>query len=78
MYKLFVNSIELVVDLKKEEIEKNLKAADNLDSFDIEDLDDVDERKSVVLMFSEPVDMKYVAQSVKDIIGEETHKIIEE
>ncbi|GAF73230.1 unnamed protein product [marine sediment metagenome] len=68
---MFVSGVELIVDKKKADLEASLKAAQNLDTFDIEDLDGNDIRKSVLVAFSELVDLRFLDEILKDVIGEE-------
>ena len=65
---MFVTTVEFVVDIAKKELEDKLKAADNVDEFDIEDLDKNDRRKNILIRFSNPVDMKYLWSEIAETI----------
>ena len=72
-----VLSLEIIVDEKHAELGKKLKDADNIDSFEVEDLDKQDGRKSVVIFIKEPVNINYVNQFLTSILGEHKAKIVE-
>ncbi|MCK5299860.1 MAG: hypothetical protein KAJ54_01810 [Candidatus Aenigmarchaeota archaeon] len=65
---MFVTTVEFVVDIAKKELEDKLKAADNVDEFDIEDLDKNDRRKNILIRFNNPVDMKYLWSEIAETI----------
>ena len=65
---MFVTTVEFVVDIAKKELEDKLKAADNVDEFDIEELDKNDRRKNILVRFNNPVDMKYLWSEIAETI----------
>ncbi len=66
---MFVTTIEFVVDEGKKELEGMLKAAENVEEFDIADLDKVDKRKNVLISFRNPVAMAFVRDEIVNNIG---------
>ncbi|MCK5594101.1 MAG: hypothetical protein KAI18_02555 [Candidatus Aenigmarchaeota archaeon] len=72
-----VLSLEIIVDDKKKVLEGKLKGAENIDSFEIEDLDKIDARKSVVIFLKEPVNINYINQLLVSVLGEHKAKVID-
>ena len=72
-----VLSLEIIVDDKKKVLEEKLKGAENIDSFEIEDLDKIDARKSVVIFLKEPVNINYINQLLVSVLGEHKAKVID-
>ena len=64
-----VTSISILIDEKRTVLEKKLKHGD-IDDFDIEDLDKVDGRKDVMIIFKDAVDARYLYKKLFDILGE--------
>ncbi|NOQ56173.1 MAG: hypothetical protein GQ477_05210 [Nanohaloarchaea archaeon] len=72
-----VLSLEIIVDDKKKVLEEKLKGAENIDSFEIEDLDKIDARKSIVIFLKEPVNINYINQLLVSVLGEHKTKVID-
>ncbi|MCK4928080.1 MAG: hypothetical protein KAS11_06395 [Candidatus Aenigmarchaeota archaeon] len=72
-----VLSLEIIIDDKHASLDALLKKAENIDSFEIEDLDKTDERKSVVLFFKEPININYINSFLISVLGEHKAKVIE-
>ncbi|MCK5043070.1 MAG: hypothetical protein KAJ20_03100 [Candidatus Aenigmarchaeota archaeon] len=72
-----VLSLEIIIDDKRTSLDALLKKAENIDSFEIEDLDKTDERKSVVLFFKEPININYINSFLISVLGEHKAKVIE-
>ena len=65
-----VTAISIIVDKKRDELEKNLRESEQIEEFEIEDLDKNDVRKDAFIAFSSPVNLKYVNNILSDIIGD--------
>lgn len=63
-----INSIGLLVRAKRSELESKLKNNGEIDDFDIQDLDKIDEMKDVMISFTNPVDLKYASDSIQDLL----------
>ncbi|MCK4808126.1 MAG: hypothetical protein KAS90_00740 [Candidatus Aenigmarchaeota archaeon] len=72
-----VLSLEIIIDDKRASLDALLKKAENIDSFEIEDLDKTDERKSVVIFFKEPININYINSFLISVLGEHKAKVIE-
>ncbi|MCK5234663.1 MAG: hypothetical protein KAI51_00055 [Candidatus Aenigmarchaeota archaeon] len=72
-----VLSLEIIIDEKHSALDAALKKAENIDSFEIEDLDKTDARKSVVLFFKEPININYINSFLISVLGEHKAKVIE-
>ena len=72
-----VLSLEIIIDEKQSALDAALKKAENIDSFEIEDLDKTDARKSVVLFFKEPININYINSFLISVLGEHKAKVIE-
>ena len=72
-----VLSLEIIVDDKKKVLEEKLKGAENIDSFEIENLDKIDARKSIVIFLKEPVNINYINQLLVSVLGEHKTKVID-
>ena len=72
-----VLSLEIIIDDKRASLDALLKKAENIDSFEIEDLDKADERKSVVIFFKEPININYINSFLISVLGEHKAKVIE-
>ena len=70
-------SLEIVINDKLKVLEAKLKVADNIESFDVDALDKIDERKSVLLSFKEPINVNYINQFLVSILGEHKAKEID-
>ncbi|MEA3229532.1 MAG: hypothetical protein U9P44_01330 [archaeon] len=70
-------SVELVIDDKRKVLEDKIGKADNIDNFDIEDLDKNDERKSLVIFFKEPININYISKYLISVLGEHKAKVID-
>jgi hypothetical protein len=66
---MFVTTIEFVVDIKRKDLEEKLKAYDNFDEYDMEDLDKKDIRKGVFAIFKNPIDLRYLEEELIKNIG---------
>ncbi len=72
-----VLSLEIIIDEKHSALDAALKKAENIDSFEIEDLDKTDARKSVVIFFKEPININYINSFLVSVLGEHKAKVIE-
>jgi len=72
-----VSMIEVIIDAKRKDIENSLKNNEYVDDFEIEDLDNKDIRKSVVIVFREVVDSKFLDNVLKNILPKEIKNTIE-
>lgn len=72
-----VLSLEIIIDEKHSALDAALKKAENIDSFEIEDLDKTDARKSVVIFFKEPININYINSFLISVLGEHKAKVIE-
>ncbi|NOQ37885.1 hypothetical protein GQ472_03270 [archaeon] len=72
-----VLSLEIIIDDKRSALDALLKKAENIDSFEIEDLDKTDARKSVVIFFKEPININYINSFLVSVLGEHKAKVIE-
>ncbi len=66
---MFVTTIEFVVDVSKKDLDEKLKAAENVDEFDIADLDKLDKRKNVLITFKDPVALRFIKDEIVSNIG---------
>ncbi len=74
-----VSMVELIIDAKRKDIEDALNSSEFVDDFEIEDLDDKDIRKCVVVFFKELVDSKFLDEVLKKIFPfEEIKQTFEE
>ena len=71
-----VTAIGFLASIKRSELERVLKASDIVDDFDIEDLDKVDGKKDIMLMLKEPIDAKYIGETLSDLLGKLEKKIV--
>jgi len=65
-----VTTIGFLIDEKRAVLEKKLKASSLIDDFDIEDLDKSDVRKDVFVTFKEPINARFLNDTLKKIFGE--------
>ena len=72
-----VSMVEVIIDAKRKDIENSLKNNEYVDDFEIEDLDNKDIRKSVVIVFREVVDSKFLDNVLKNILPKEIKNTIE-
>ncbi len=74
-----VSMIEIILDARKEDVENALKNSEYVEDYEIDELDNEDIRKSVLIVFRELVDSKYIHDVLKNIFSfEEIKKIIDE
>lgn len=74
-----ITMLEMIIDEKRTILEKKLKGSNLIEEFEIEDLDKVDRRKTVLLVFKNPVDAHYLNQLLISIFGATQKKqLIEE
>ncbi len=64
-----VTSVGIMVDEKRSVLESKLKN-DDIDDFDIEDLDKTDNRKDVMIIFKNQIDVRYLADKLHEILGD--------
>ncbi len=62
-----VSMVEVMVDAKRTQLENALKESGLVEDYEIEDLDDKDIRKSVVVVFKELVDSRFLHNILKDL-----------
>lgn len=73
-----ITAIGLIVDEKRAALEKSLKN-ELVESFEIDDLDKKDSRKDVFVCFANPVESKYLNQTLSDLFGSaNTKKVVDE
>lgn len=65
-----VTSVSFLIDEKKAELEKKIKASGLIDDYEIEELDKVDGRKDVTISFKEPVNARFLRDILLKIFGE--------
>ena len=71
--------IEIILDARREDVENALKNSEYVEDYEIEELDKEDVRKSVLIVFRELVDSKYIHNVLKNIFPfEEIKKPIDE
>ena len=74
-----ITTLSLIIDEKRSNLENMIKKSDMIDEFDIEDLDDKDGRKDVMISFKEAVDSKFLQDALHSIFGDaKTKHTIEE
>lgn len=66
---MYVTTIELVMDIKKDELKAKLSASSNVEEYDIEELDKKDYRKNVLISFSNPIDLQGIETELKNTLG---------
>ena len=66
---MFVTTIEIVIDIKREDLKTKLDACSNIEEFDIEELDKEDYRKNVLISFINPVDISGIESELKNTLG---------
>lgn len=64
-----ITSVGILVDEKRSVLETKLKN-DDIDEFDIEDLDKVDQRKDVMIIFKNQIDVRYLPDKLHGILGD--------
>lgn len=64
-----ITSVGILVDEKRSVLETKLKN-DDIDEFDIEDLDKVDQRKDVMIIFKNQIDVRYLPDRLHGILGD--------
>ena len=62
-----ISMVEIILDARKKEVEDSLKKSELVDDYEIEELDDRDVRKSVVIVFKELVDSRFLDGILKEI-----------
>ncbi len=72
-----ISMVEVIIDAKKRDIENTLKNSEYVDDYEIEELDNKDIRKSVVIIFRDVVDSKFLDNVLKNILPEEIKNTIE-
>lgn len=65
-----VTTVGFLIDEKRAALESKIKKSGVVDDFDIEDLDKADNRKDVMITFKEPVDSKFLQETLHSIFGE--------
>ncbi len=64
-----ITRVGILVDEKRSVLETKLKN-DDIDEFDIEDLDKVDQRKDVMIIFKNQIDVRYLPDRLHGILGD--------
>ena len=70
-----VTSVGFLANAKRSELEKTLKGSSLVDDYDIEDLDKVDGKKDIMLIFKTPIDSKFVGPRLQEILGKLEKKV---
>lgn len=71
-----ITTVGFLSNVKRIELEKKLKTAENIDDFDIESLDKADGMKDVMVVFKEPVDAKFLGEELTSLLGGLEKKIV--
>lgn len=71
-----ITTVGFLANAKRSELEKILKSSDMIDDFDIEELDKIDGRKDVMLVFKTPIDAKYVGSKLNELLGKIEKKMV--
>lgn len=64
-----ITSVGILVDEKRSVLETKLKN-DDIDDFDIQDLDKADQRKDVMIIFKNQIDVRYLPDRLHGILGD--------
>jgi len=64
-----ITSVGILVDEKRSVLEAKLKN-DDIDDFDIQDLDKIDQRKDVMIIFKNQIDVRYLPSKLHGILGD--------
>lgn len=64
-----VTSVGILVDEKRSVLESRLKN-DDIDDFDIQDLDKADQRKDVMIIFKNQIDVRYLPDRLHELLGD--------
>ncbi|MEA3343987.1 MAG: hypothetical protein U9Q92_07550 [archaeon] len=64
-----ITSVGILVDEKRSVLEAKLKN-DDIDDFDIQDLDKADQRKDVMITFKNQIDVRYLPGKLHGILGD--------
>lgn len=64
-----ITSVGILVDEKRAVLEKKLKH-DDIDDFDLEDLDKVDARKDIMIIFKNAIEVRYLPDKLHEILGD--------
>ena len=73
-----ITTVGFLSNIKRAELEKKLSSTDNIDDFDIENLDKADGMKDVMVVFKEPVDAKFIGAEMTELLGGLEKKIASE
>ena len=65
---MYVTTIEIVMDIKKKDLEEKLNSCTNIDEYNIEELDKEDYRKNVLISFANPIDIRGVETELKNTL----------
>ena len=66
---MFITTIELMAEGRKEEIEKRLETSDMIADYEIDAQSKESGRKNIILSFSNPVDIRYVAPAIDVLLN---------
>ncbi|MCK5373448.1 MAG: hypothetical protein KAJ20_03855 [Candidatus Aenigmarchaeota archaeon] len=66
---MFITTIELMAEGRKEEIEKRLDTSEMISDYEIDAESKESSRKNVILSFSNPVDTRYVAPAIQALLN---------
>lgn len=64
-----ITSVGILVDEKRSVLEAKLKN-DDIDDFDIQDLDKADQRKDVMIIFKNQIDVRYLPDKLQELLGD--------
>lgn len=70
-----ITTVGFLSNIKRAELEKKLSSAENIDDFDIENLDKADGMKDIMIVFKEPVDAKFLGEELTELLGTLEKKI---
>ena len=73
-----ITTVGFLSNIKRAELDKKLSSAENIDDFDIENLDKADGMKDVMVVFKEPVDAKFLGEELTELLGGLEKKIASE
>ena len=70
-----ITTVGFLATIKRVDVEKTLKSSALVDDYDIEDLDKVDGKKDIMIVFKTPIDSKFVGPKLQELLGKFEKKI---
>ncbi len=64
---MFVKTIELMAEGNTDELSKKLDSSEMISDYDVDSIDN--DKKNIILSFSNPIDTKYVAPAIDSILN---------